>query len=234
MQNPDQEFKPDGLITSYEAKKEVYDHIFAPDTALINLFLLTYGKDLSEVKIHTGPYAEEITHKAGADALTFGKDIYFSSGSYAPHTEEGEALLLHEVEHVRQNQKGQRLTYREDVSGAEKEAYKLEGQTGHNPEDSDLFEIWKQDDLVFKNKELIAEQDASDKDLEDFTESEPIEMYRYLSPSGKVIEMTTEEYRECLVEVKEKLVDHFKEEMMYGTEDEKIQVAQHITKIFGI
>jgi hypothetical protein len=234
MQNPKNELRVENLVTSYEAQKKELDLVHSPDSALINLFLMTYGKDLSDVNIHTGPYAEAMTRKAGAEALTFGKDIYFSSGSYSPNTEEGEALLLHEVEHVSQNKKGNRLTYREDVEKAEKEAYSREKLTGKRSEESDLFEIWKQDDLIFKNKELSGGLDATDKDLEDFSNSDPIVIYRYLSTSGKVIEMTKEEYSECLVEVKEKLATYFEDEMNYGTEDDKIDAAHQIVKIFGI
>ena len=103
---------------------------------------------------------------------------------------------------------------------------------GQSPEDSDLFERLKQNDIIFKNKELTGGLDVADKDLEDFTNSDPIEMYRYISKSGSIIEFTKEEYREFLVEVKEKLEDYFGEKMMYSTEDEKIRTAHQIVKIF--
>ena len=69
MRSPEGELKLEGLSGTYELEKKRLDRVHALDASLINAFLLSYGKDLTNVNIHTGPYAEEITHKAGADAL---------------------------------------------------------------------------------------------------------------------------------------------------------------------
>ncbi len=58
------------------------------------------GYDLSTVRIHTGSRAEDEAREFGARAFTFGKDIFFGAGEYAPGTRPGEQLLAHELAHV--------------------------------------------------------------------------------------------------------------------------------------
>lgn len=88
------------------------------------------GADLSEVIIHTGPYAHELTRNSGARALTIGSHIYFADGEYAPDTEAGKTLLAHELTHVAQFAKGMRLVYLEDVAAAEYEGGEVEAELG--------------------------------------------------------------------------------------------------------
>ena len=234
MQIPNIELRTDNLINPYVTEKEGLDRVYAPDTSLINLFFMAYGLDLSDLNLHTGPYAEEITRNAGAEALTSGKDIYFSSGSYTPYTDDGEALLLHEIEHVHQNEKGMRIDFGEDVNNAEREASNRERLKGQDLFNSNHFERWKQEDLIFKNKELTDGLNAVEKDLADYTDSDPIEIYRYICTSGRVIEMTKDEYEECLVQIVEKLEDYFDEKMKYGTEEEKQRIMNNMVSLFNM
>ena len=174
----------------------------------------------------------EITHRAGADALTSGKDIYFSPGSFAPHTEEGESLLLHELEHVRQHSESQRTVYREDIDNAEREAFNREGLQGLNTEGTELFDRLKQDSLIFKDRTLTDGLDAKEKDLEDFSGTENPVIYRYCSRSGRNHEMTKEEYQTCLREIRERLTQDFRDKLMYSGEEERIEHLEKILKIF--
>ncbi|ACY15355.1 eCIS core domain-containing protein [Haliangium ochraceum] len=61
-----------------------------------------FGTDFSAVRIHEGPSAEAL----GAKAYTQGTDIHFAPGQYQPNTQEGQALLGHELTHVVQQQQG--------------------------------------------------------------------------------------------------------------------------------
>ncbi|ACY13774.1 eCIS core domain-containing protein [Haliangium ochraceum] len=61
-----------------------------------------FGMDLSSVRIHEGASAEAM----GAKAYTQGTDIHFAPGQYQPNTQEGQALLGHELTHVVQQQQG--------------------------------------------------------------------------------------------------------------------------------
>jgi uncharacterized protein DUF4157/putative toxin of predicted polymorphic toxin system len=62
--------------------------------------------DLSGVRIHTDPAAQEATELVGAEAFTLGEDIYFNTGRFAPNSARGLALLVHELTHVAQGQGG--------------------------------------------------------------------------------------------------------------------------------
>ena len=62
--------------------------------------------DLSAVRVHTGPLAQEITTELGADAVTCGREIYFAAGAYQPETAAGRFLLAHEIAHVLQQAAG--------------------------------------------------------------------------------------------------------------------------------
>ncbi len=232
MQNPDNELRTEGLISLYEMKKERLDRIHALDSSLINEILIRYGSDLSHVKIHTGPFAEEITHKAGADALTMGENIYFSSGSFSPDTEYGRQLLMHEAEHVEQHRRQDRHIYKEDIDKAEKQANSQEGLSDIDTENRELFDLQKQKDLIFKDQDLTNGLDIIDKDLADFSShNEPL-TYRYVSQSGRVHELSEKDYKSSLKIIKEKLEDQFQTSMMYSSDEEKTEVINKMMKIF--
>ncbi|ACY13534.1 DUF4157 domain-containing protein [Haliangium ochraceum] len=60
------------------------------------------GTSLPGAEIHLGAAADEAAAEAGARAFTVGSHIFFRSGRYAPDTQAGRALLLHELAHVAQ------------------------------------------------------------------------------------------------------------------------------------
>lgn len=64
------------------------------------------GVDLSAVRVHTGPAAEQQAAGISAQAYTHGNDIYFGAGQYAPGTPQGDHLIAHELTHVAQQSGG--------------------------------------------------------------------------------------------------------------------------------
>jgi hypothetical protein len=62
--------------------------------------------DLSGVRIHTTPEAQDEAEKLSARAFTVGQDIVFAKGEYQPDKPEGRELLAHELAHVQQQQGG--------------------------------------------------------------------------------------------------------------------------------
>lgn len=64
-----------------------------------------FGRDFSDVRVHTGPTADEAARSVNAEAFTVGQDIAFRSGVYRPMTENGKKLLAHELTHVVQQGK---------------------------------------------------------------------------------------------------------------------------------
>ncbi len=71
-----------------------------------------FGADLSAVRVHTGPQAEQLNRQLGAQAFTWGNDIYMGAGKYNPATQTGQRLLAHELTHVVQQAGGARRQVR--------------------------------------------------------------------------------------------------------------------------
>ncbi len=65
-----------------------------------------FGKDLSNVRLHTDQKADEISRKIQAKAFTIGNDIFFRNGAYSPNSAEGRDTLTHELTHVVQQSSG--------------------------------------------------------------------------------------------------------------------------------
>ncbi|RPI82474.1 MAG: DUF4157 domain-containing protein [Chloroflexi bacterium] len=64
------------------------------------------GYDFSGVRVHTSPEAAGLSQELSAKAFTTGQDIFFSEGSYDPHSSSGQELLAHELTHVVQQGTG--------------------------------------------------------------------------------------------------------------------------------
>lgn len=66
-----------------------------------------FNEDFGDVRIHCDENAVQKTGELGARAFTEGRDITFARGLYAPHTQDGQRLLAHELAHVvQQRQSG--------------------------------------------------------------------------------------------------------------------------------
>ena len=65
-----------------------------------------YGEDFSGVRVHTGASAASVSDSLNARALTVGEDIAFGGGQYQPGTPIGDALIAHELAHVKQQRTG--------------------------------------------------------------------------------------------------------------------------------
>ena len=61
-----------------------------------------FGADFSNINIHTGSEAAQMSQELGAKAFTVGNDIYFNQGQYNPDTNSGKHLLAHELTHTLQ------------------------------------------------------------------------------------------------------------------------------------
>jgi hypothetical protein len=59
-----------------------------------------FRRDLSAVRVHTGPEADRSARALGAQAYAIGTDVVFAAGRYAPDRPAGRALLAHELTHV--------------------------------------------------------------------------------------------------------------------------------------
>jgi len=76
-----------------------------PD-ATKNFMESRFGANFSNVKIHTGNYAVQLSGDLNAQAFTVGNSIYFNEGKYQPESFEGKKLLAHELTHTIQQGNG--------------------------------------------------------------------------------------------------------------------------------
>ncbi|MGB7863044.1 MAG: DUF4157 domain-containing protein [Candidatus Sulfotelmatobacter sp.] len=68
------------------------------------------GRDVSQVRVHTGEQASEAAEALHAAAFTVGNDIVFARDRYSPSTAAGRLLLLHELKHVEQQRSAARAS----------------------------------------------------------------------------------------------------------------------------
>jgi outer membrane protein OmpA-like peptidoglycan-associated protein len=96
--------KPSGPAAPAEAPPSVHETLRSPGTPLdpaTRAFMEPrFGRDLSDVRIHTGDRAAESARQVDSLAYTVGNSIVFRTGSYLPHSEGGKRLLAHELAHV--------------------------------------------------------------------------------------------------------------------------------------
>jgi len=59
-----------------------------------------FGRDFSNVRIHTGPAAADSACSINALAYTLGSNVVFAPGRYNPHSSVGRSLLAHELTHT--------------------------------------------------------------------------------------------------------------------------------------
>ncbi|WP_290804767.1 DUF4157 domain-containing protein [Flavobacterium sp.] len=71
-----------------------------------NFMETRFGTDFSDVKIHTGSQAVQMSRELNAHAFTVGNDIYFNEGKYNPNSDSGKHLLAHELTHTVQQSGG--------------------------------------------------------------------------------------------------------------------------------
>ncbi|CAD7797916.1 hypothetical protein CHRY9390_00249 [Chryseobacterium aquaeductus] len=76
------------------------------DSATKNFMENRFGTDFSDVKIHTGSEAVQMSRELGAQAFAVGNDIYFNEGKYNPNSDSGKHLLAHELTHTVQQSGG--------------------------------------------------------------------------------------------------------------------------------
>ena len=109
------------------------DRTFPLETVQIKTQELKREEDIGEAIIHVGPYADEYARSVYTLAFTIANHIYFRNGAYKPETEEGRALLAHELTHVAQNK--EKEAYR-NVGSEDKEieAEQNEDTQSYNPD----------------------------------------------------------------------------------------------------
>ena len=71
-----------------------------------SLMATRFGQDFGDIRVHSDQNAARAAEILGANAFTTGRDIYFGSGKYEPHSDQGQRLLAHELTHAVQQSAG--------------------------------------------------------------------------------------------------------------------------------
>jgi hypothetical protein len=74
-----------------------------------------FGRDLSDVRVHTDARAAHVARSVHARAFTLGSNVAFAQGEYAPRSPDGRELLAHELTHVVQQRAGSSEIAQRDV-----------------------------------------------------------------------------------------------------------------------
>ena len=82
-----------------------------------------FGYDFGGVRVHHGADASQSALSFGARAYTYGRDIVFGAGEYAPASRQTKGLLAHELAHVVQQGAGHSLVQRSPLSDEVKKAW---------------------------------------------------------------------------------------------------------------
>lgn len=79
-----------------------------------------FGRDFSNVRVHTDAKAVQMNRQLKAKAFTHGSDIYFNQGQYDPSSTSGKRLLAHELTHVvQQGSAGLTIQKKEDPNAGQ-------------------------------------------------------------------------------------------------------------------
>lgn len=113
--------KRDGTDTGEsEAPDTVQDALSSPgrplDPQTRAFFEPRFGRDLGDVRIHTGAAADRSARDVNAQAFTVGRDVVFGAGRFAPSTQAGRHLLAHELTHVAQQDGAPATAVRRDTN----------------------------------------------------------------------------------------------------------------------
>ena len=111
------------------------------------------GTDFSGVRVHTDSHSDTLNQSLNAKAFTTGSDIFFSQGTYSPHSQAGQKLLAHELTHVVQQgasapsqTHGQRQEEDEEGDKGAQEATKPDDAAAMSAEGKDNREAGKEGD----------------------------------------------------------------------------------------
>ncbi len=216
------------------------DRIEHLDVDLRSKFEHVFGEDLSMVRIHTGPYSNNIARKQNAEALTIGNDIYFRDGTFLPHTEEGIALLAHELQHVIQYENNARMVYLEDLSELEAGASRVEEKL----HDKNLFNLsrseLKQNSYSSQSggaggseglRKGVGEKGSGT--IDDFRDTCKAPAYRIYFSSGKTVVLTVEEKRRFVEMAYQRLRENIQDQIAVASEKDRNEILMKYMSMFS-
>ncbi|WP_299336092.1 DUF4157 domain-containing protein [uncultured Psychroserpens sp.] len=123
-----------------------------------------FGRDFSDVRLHTDTNAKQLSQELNAQAFTVGNDIYFNEGKYNPESNSGKHLLAHELTHTIQQESGLKIQKKDDLCKTYNESQKI---SQIETQVSKIDSLTKEDKLILiKNLKWIIRCASSEKLLE--------------------------------------------------------------------
>ncbi|MEO8577440.1 MAG: DUF4157 domain-containing protein, partial [Gemmatimonadales bacterium] len=114
-----------------------------------------FGKDFSQVRVHTDANSAESAKAVDAQAYTFGRHVVFGPGRYVPATNEGRSLLAHELAHVIQQEKAPALQRKPD-GDADAKARRDRQLEDMARDPADAHKAWKR--LTPAERDIVTER----------------------------------------------------------------------------
>ncbi|MDC7224978.1 MAG: DUF4157 domain-containing protein [Spirochaetales bacterium] len=213
------------------------DSVFPLDSALLNRMEVLFDQDFKSVRIHMGLVAEGITGRNGASAVTMGNDIYFAHGAYDPHSEEGQVLLAHELEHVKQFAQGKAPRTEEDRDSLEGGAYRIERMIRDNFHNLTPGSLNSDGSDGFAHQgqggSLRRETGSDGPDLlEDFTNQPREKMIDLvMERSGKHYLLTESELEEVKTRTVQLVREHIADRFRFADSEEKLALMNRLVEM---
>jgi hypothetical protein len=104
----------ESVVQSYISRSRGRGEPLLPDQRAY--FESRLGHNFEDVRVHAGEESSSAARALNARAFTFGTDIHFGPGAYAPLTGEGFHLLAHELVHTVQQNRGLMLQRKPDTA----------------------------------------------------------------------------------------------------------------------
>ena len=220
----------------YIPDMEYEDRSFPLDLLFKEQLERVFDADLSMVRIHTGEYSHELASKQGAKAVTMGNSIFFARGMYSPYTDDGLALLAHEVQHVVQyNDKDQSFLYDEDIILAEYMAESVEKQMKNMKLHNANSGVFNKDATVSRdNPENITNDTAPeigiDKSLDDFSGENTEIRYEITTRDGSVYNISKEDRAKVIQMTTANVKDYIESELCALSDNERDKFLLKVLK----
>lgn len=85
-----------------------------------------FDADLSNLKVHTSPEAQQAAHQLNANAFAVGSNVLFGQGRFQPQTQKGRSLIAHEVAHTLQQNHQKPVIQKDGPEGGDEEGVSFE------------------------------------------------------------------------------------------------------------
>ena len=148
-----------------------------------------FGHDFSEVRVHSGTSAASSAQDVNALAYTVGNNIVFGAGRFAPHTQQGQRLLAHELTHVVQQR------------GTVSPAIQRQPDSGDEVDKEDFKKELEKDGILDKLEK--AARDKIKKEIDDL----PKTVTKFMVDKIIDLAVTDPQYNQALHKTAEGIID---------------------------